>query len=95
MSIHKKGCFKVGDRKNIYDLVFYANGKGNLKIVYTHTGAFSIVNLNQFSGKQYDYNEIVWRILHNYPNGISVQITSSAKRQIKKQAAKNSKANYG
>lgn len=78
--------------KNTYDLVFKARGKGKLKIVCPDTGGEDIVCLNQFQGKQYDYNNIVDCILHDYPNGLAVHFTRSAKRAIKKQANKNQQA---
>lgn len=76
-------------KKQRIQLFFYAKGKSELKIVNKNTGIFAIVELDKFSGKQYDYNTILDAILYNYPNSVSVQIMPAAKRAIKEQAKKN------
>lgn len=77
------------NRENSYDLVIQARGRRKLKIVHTRTKYSEIVDLNQFSGKEYGYDEIVWGILRDYLNGVTVQFTRSAKKAIQKQADKN------
>ena len=84
-------CYRFGPRKdgNTPDFVFSTDSIGNLIITFTHTNIFRIVNLNQFVGKQYDYNTILNSILHDYPATASFEIKKSAKKAISNQAKKN------
>lgn len=84
-------AYQFGHRKDgiTPDFVFSTDSIGNLIITFTHTNIFRIVNLNQFVGKQYDYNTILDSILHDYPATASFEIKKSAKKAISNQAKKN------
>ena len=75
------------DRKT--DFVISTDKEGKLVITFTYTNRSRIVDLNQFVGKEYDYNMILHCILHDYPATASFEIKKSAKRAISKQAQKN------
>ena len=83
-------CYRYGPRKNGNpDFVISTDKEGKLVITFTYTNCSRIVDLNQFVGKEYDYNMILHCILHDYPATASFEIKKSAKRAISKQAQKN------
>lgn len=73
----------------VTDFVFSVDRNEDLAITFTHTDVTRIVKLNQFVGKQYDYNAILDHILQDYPATASIKITDAAKKAINKQAQKN------
>ena len=82
--------YHFGRRKNgKTDFMISTDKEGKLVIPFTHTNRSRIVDLNQFAGKQYDYNMILGCILHDYPATASFEIKKTAKRAISNQAQKN------
>lgn len=82
-------CFGPHEGGYTSDLVFATDINGDLVITFTHTGNVRIVKLNQFEGKEYDYNEILSQILQEYPATASIYVTDAAKKALSKQAQKN------
>ena len=82
--------YRFGSRKDgKKDFVISTDKEGKLVITFTHTNRSRIIDLNQFVGKQYDYNTILISIFQDYPTPATFEIKKSAKRAISNQAKKN------